>query len=275
MRKNKLEILCIGLMLSAFTNPIRAFNTKSIEIEQAGFTGLVVDEQGRAITGAKVSLYEIIYDEVNYTYYPKLLGESQTGTTGTFSFKDTKTNDSYRNGCIIAEKEGFSLSWASWNTRKGYTDFKIVLGRPVTLVGTVVDENDKPIPDAAVNIYLMVMGEEKNAQWLPSHLASKLFKTRTDIDGKFTFTGLPAWAKAEFVVAKTGRAKINTYKNSTPLNFTVGQKDIKLLMPVEARIEGVVVEKETGKPVSGVRLIVKEELNRWAQDPFHSRDDGT
>ncbi len=51
--------------------------------------------------------------------------------------------------------------------------------------------------------------------------------------------------------------------------------DIKLVLLVEARIEGVVVEKKTGKPTAGIKLLLKDDRNWWVQEPFDSKDDGT
>jgi protocatechuate 3,4-dioxygenase beta subunit len=134
----------------------------------------------------------------------------------------------------------------------------------------VVDENDKPVSEAQVGIYMLL----KNKQYLTSPVAPTLLSYNTNEDGKFIFKNLPLGTTADFLVEKTGYARTITWSANSRLRYTVGQTDIKLVLPIEARIEGIVVEKKTGKPVAGIRLIVKEQ-NRWVQDAFDSQDDGT
>lgn len=94
-------------------------------------------------------------------------------------------------------------------------------------------------------------------------VATELFKSITDAEGNFKFTKIPAEATADFIVKKEGRATVRTYKSTgmadQKLNYTAGQTDIKLVSPVEAKIEGIVVQKSTGKPVGDVQLMARSE----------------
>ncbi|MBL7185398.1 MAG: carboxypeptidase regulatory-like domain-containing protein [Phycisphaerae bacterium] len=245
------------------------------ESEVMTCTGKVADAKGRPIAGATVSFHQLVYNRATHTSDTALEGEVTTEADGKFSFSGSSEGDRGLYGYIVAEKEGLALSWANWNMRKGSIEIGLELGRPEALMGTVVDENNKPVPQAKVSVYMLKTGEEGKGQYLPKHVASKLFTTHTDRKGNFTFTNLPAEATADFLFTKEGRAKIDTWTTSARLTYAVGQSGIKLVLPPEARIHGVVLEKATGKPVSGVRLLVKDDRNHWAQEPFDSRDDGT
>jgi len=107
-----------------------------------------------------------------------------------------------------------------------------------------------------------------------------LFTSITDAEGNFKFTKIPAEATAEFIVKKEGRATIRTYKRGgmadQKLNYAAGQTDIKLVLPNEAKIEGIVIQKSTGKPVGGVKLIARSEqgIGYLGNTPIVSNDDG-
>lgn len=87
----------------------------------------------------------------------------------------------------------------------------------------------------------------KSRRYVTSRVARKLFMVRTDKSGKFAFTNLPVDATAELLFKKIGLATVNTFDRSRypagKLQFAPGQDDIKLVVPAEAKIEGIVVEK--------------------------------
>ena len=127
-----------------------------------------------------------------------------------------------------------------------------------------------------------LQGGPNGAKYITSIEPLDLLKTTTGANGVFAFNGIPAEAKAEFVVKKAGRATINTWNPKPPAGYNPGQytvqsKDIRIVQPVEARIEGKVIEKETGKPVGGVRLRCMGENpgGQFGAKPVVSKDDGT
>ncbi len=275
MRRNRIAVSCLALVIIFFVGLYDARSAENEEAKQVTCTGKVVDEQGRPIAGVKITLYEMIYNETTYSYDIKNPSEVTTKNDGAFSFSRRIENDRYRYAYIIAEKEGLAIGWANWRMRDGDADLEIKIGQPDALAGIVVNDNNKPISQAEVSIYMLLKGEGENKQYLTGGMATKLFTVKTDEEGKFIFTKLPAKATADFLVKKTGLATINTWTTSASLTYTAGQRDIKLALPVEAKIEGIVVEKETGKPAAGITLIVRQDRNRPAQEPFDSKDDGT
>jgi uncharacterized GH25 family protein len=61
------------------------------------------------------------------------------------------------------------------------------------------------------------------------------------------------------------------------MRYAVGQTDIRLTQPVEARIAGVVIQKETGQPVAGAKLAVTYANNRLldGHEMVRAEPDGT
>lgn len=266
MRRNKAAFLWMCLAIVAAIVSIS--HAVSKETNKITCTGKIVDAEAKPLIGAKVALYVNSRGLNSFSYGISPTEQVTSASDGSFFFSVLADSDNYINGYVVAEKEGLALGWSKWDMRKGSVELEIKLTVPNALAGVVVDENDKPVPAARVSIsYLHI-----NKQYLPRPFAPSLLSTDTDADGKFTFTNLPLGMTADFTVEKTGFATIGT--TSSQLRHTVEQRDIKFVLPVEARIEGIVVEKKTGKPAAGIRLIVKQR-NSWVQDAFNSKDDGT
>ncbi len=277
MRRNWTKFLCLGLTIIFVAGLAPA---RSEQDKQVTCTGKVVDEQDRPIAGAKVTLHEMVYNEAIRSYDTKVTGEVTTGTDGAFSFSINAVSDVYRYGYIVAEKEGLALHFAGWRMRDGDKEFQIKMGQSKELAGIVVDENNKPVSDAQVSISMLMIGSMRDEHGVSGPVATELFKSITDTEGNFKFTKIPAEATAEFIVKKEDRATVRTYKSTgmadQKLNYTAGQTDIKLLSPVEAKIEGIVVQKSTGKPVGGVKLIARSEqgVGYFRHTPLVSNEDG-
>jgi protocatechuate 3,4-dioxygenase beta subunit len=277
MRRNCLSVSCLSLTIIFIAGLAQA---QSEQAKQITCTGKVVDDQNRPIAGVKVALHEMVYSPTANSYDSKLIGEVTTSADGAFSFSTSAETDVYRYGYIVAEKEGLALGFAVWRIREGDKKLEIELGRPEELSGVVVDENDKPVADAQVSIAMLSIGTMQEDRGVGGPLAIELFTSTTDTAGKFKFTKIPPNATAEFIMKKDGRATVGTYKNTggadQKLNFAAGQADIKLVLPIEAKIEGIVVQKDTGKPVSGVQLTARSEqvIPYFRQKPLVPNEDG-
>jgi protocatechuate 3,4-dioxygenase beta subunit len=261
MGANRRAGLCMILavvFVVAFAKPesASAQNTVGEQARQVTCSGKIVDAEGRPIAGARVAFYEVAVGEIAFVYNVRLLKEATTKAEGAFSFS-AGVATTYRQGAIIAQKQGLAIGWASWQMRTSVQQ-DIVLCRPKELTGVVVDENDDPIAEATVFVAAGTIGDK---QYLPGPVSRQLLRTRTDQKGHFTFTGLPAGATFEFGIEKAGCATIVSMDRSRPpsdvLQFSPGQGDIKLVVPVEARIAGTVVEKTGGGPVAGAAIMVR------------------
>ncbi|MHC4395682.1 MAG: carboxypeptidase regulatory-like domain-containing protein [Planctomycetota bacterium] len=274
MRKDRIGVFCLAVIV-CFAGGLAAEEAKQITC-----TGKVIDAAGRPVGGAKVKLYELIVGEHSYSFEVEAVKELTTREDGAFTIEmTTDSGDLTSQWVILVEKEGLAIGWANWFRREDI-DVEIKLGEPKELAGVVVDENNKPIAEVEVNIYMLVIKEEQRSHYMTSKVATELFITKTDEQGKFVFSRIPAEATAEFLVKKAGRATVSTFKiegyRGGKMQFAPGQNDIKIVQPVEAKVEGMVVEKGTSKGVSGVRLMVTEGQNRpnFGQEAVESGADG-
>lgn len=281
-----LAVTCSSVSLRAQARRARIVSAgRPEEGKQVTCTGKIVDEQGRPVAKAKVGLYRLSLDSTVFSYDVELDQELTTEDDGAFRFEED-LDESHLTGqrIVFARKEGSAPGWANWRIAKDKENVQIKLGPPRTLAGTVTDESDNAIADARVSV-LVLMTPKMPGDDAPRHLlgqvARKWFATHTDADGKFVFDHIPADATAELLVEKQGRATISTfdptsYRGET-LQFSAGETDIKLTMPPEATIEGIVVEKGTDKPVAGVQLMVTRGRNQpnFGMKPVVSGEDGT
>jgi len=274
MRKKRSAILCCLVLLFGLVG-----HSTSEEANKISCTGKVVDVQGQPIVGARVRLYEVLYSATTYSYDIRLMEEATTKTDGVFSFSIIADSSAYLSGYIVAQKEGLAMDYGSWNINKDKA-LEIKLGQAKELAGIVVDQSDKPVSGAQLSISSLLIDEGEKLRSLIGLVTLKVLTTSTDSAGRFKFTGIPAEATAELIVKKDGRATVSTSRRvgyGEKLKFLAGQTDIKLVSPVEAKIEGVVVEKNTGKPIGGVEVKVWSERYIGYFQPISvvSKEDGT
>jgi hypothetical protein len=222
-------------------------------------SGKAVNLQGGPVEGAAMAVYQMIYTGTGSLPITEVLGQKNTGADGTFTLTVTPKSDSYVSGYVVARKEGLALGWAAWRAQV-QEQLDIILGEPKDLAGEAVDEQGRPLADVEVHVALGMMGKPEERR----HLSAPGFLTaKTDANGRFVFTALPAEATFELWAEKPGRATVGTFDRMTyrgiRYQLSPGQTGIRLTLPPEALIEGVVVEKESGKPAAGVRLMAESD----------------
>lgn len=248
---------------------------------QISFTGKVFDSQEKPVADANVVFYQVGYDASGSFSTTTRVRNVITGSDGAFAFTAPKEQDGYRQGSIIAHKEGLALGWAVWNMHQGNQQSDIKLGEPKELSGVVVDEGDGPVGDAEVSLALGIMGTGQDRRYLTSLAAARLLMVRTDGAGRFVFPNLPAGATFELLAKKAGRATVCSFNadvyRGEGCQFSPGQAGIKMVLPAEARLEGKVVEKAGGKPVGGVQLVAQPARRNLplATEPATSASDGS
>lgn len=248
---------------------------------QISFRGRTLDHQGNPLSDVKVTLYEVHYGESSRMPAAERIEEVTTGPDGAFVLTRTRESEGYRQGSVIARKDGLALGWAVWDMQEGAQQSDISLGPPRELGGVIVDEGGTPIVDAAVSIAIAIIGREQDRRYITYFVAPQLLTVRTDSSGRFVFPNLPGEATCELLLKKAGRATTCTFDASNysggKCQFSPGQEGIKLTLPAEARIEGVVVEKAGGKPVADVTLIAQPAQRGlpFAVEPVTSSQDGT
>lgn len=278
-RHSRTSVLCMTatlLLLAAAPGWYAA----AAQVRQVTFSGKVLDAAGRPLEGVKVRLYQETYGETAYSYEITAAAETKARADGSFAFKVPADSEGRQYGYVVAEKEGLALSFATWDMRADRT-FDLMLGEAKPLAGVVVDEGGQPVPEASVSIYILQIGDITQNRGLSMYVAPRLLTTRTDSAGRFRFANLPGQATAELLVRKAGRATVCTFVLSEyagrDRQYHVGQPDIRLTQPVEAKIEGSVVQSRTGQPVTGITLAVTYGNNRPLDgyDPIPVKADGT
>lgn len=259
---------------------------------QIHITGTVADSQGRPVESAKVTLYQTIHDEKASSLKVEAAQEELTGPDGAYSFTFTQGTNPYRARFLVARKDGLALGWDA-RRMLASRQSDIVLGEPKDLTGDVVDEKGQPIAEAEVGIAFAVMGKAEDCRLLA---VPSLLNTKTDSNGHFRFANMPAEATFEFLVRKPGCVTLNTFTqtlfsdSASPLSiaqiasgakkgqFSPRQTEIKFTLPLEARVEGMVVEKTSGKPVGGVQVTARADERQAGllpPDPVTTVEDGT
>ena len=275
MRGKWIAVLCIGFFLTLI-NYSTAQDTKEVT-----FTGRVFDDAGEPITGAEVGLYKIKIDVEAMSYDVELMQQLSTKDDGKFVFKTQADGDDLTGQTIIlVRKKGLAIGWANWRLNEN-AEVKITLDKADVLAGTVVDETKKPVADANVSISFMVVRTQEEPQYLIGRTLPGILTVKTDDEGKFSFKNIPGNATAEFIVKKTGKATVSTLDientQGDQLQFAAGQTDIEITMPVEAKIEGTVVDKAGSKPIAGIKMMAVKgsRPQPFSQEIYVSKEDGT
>ena len=218
--------------------------------------GKVVGQQGEPIAGAKVAVYKTIWCEwAAIGFKQPLLTKTETDAQGDFTVRIPLAADQ---AVMVASGKDVSMGWYNWN-RKWRADDKILISltKPMRLAGTVLNDEGAPVAGAEVRALLMI-AEDGVLRTLQGFDPLESLVTRSDSEGHFLFDGIPADARADFIVSAPGRARLytRTVEQEMAARWPAGATDIRIVLPVEAKVVGKVIEKETGKPVGNVRLTI-------------------
>ncbi len=162
-----------------------------------------------------------------------------------------------------------------------------MLTPPALLVGTVVDEAEKPVADAEVSVVVAISEIQlesggRNFAYLTGKPAGDTFKARTGADGRFRIEGFPSNATASLTVKVAGKAPRSGQQESfspDSLPFHAGQDDIQLVVEPAGSVEGKIVAEGGSSSLPVARLFIQPEgptyFGKAAQEPVESRTDGT
>ncbi|MBN2590960.1 MAG: carboxypeptidase regulatory-like domain-containing protein [Sedimentisphaerales bacterium] len=223
-------------------------------------SGRVINTGGEPVESVKVGFYIVSLSTEDLSYQVTLIEEIETDKEGKFKFETEKRLfDNTTQAIIIAQKEGFGLGWDN-RSMTGSEDFEIKLYPAAPVAGVVVDESEKPVEGAEVLLAFLMVKNNDERRFTIGELMPDMLSAKTDEQGKFSFSNIPENAEFDFRIKKPGRATIVTldmekYRSTQALTHKAGKTDIKIVQPAEAILNGVVVEKDTGKPVSGTQVI--------------------
>lgn len=139
---------------------------------------------------------------------------------------------------------------------------RIVLQKGISVQGQVTDEKDKPIANATVRILAVPVGSQRVAAILPGGVVLpssqewlEWFAITTDKQGRFSLS-LPPDQPFQLMASAKGYweawSKVFTLQNDKPATLP----PIKLPY-ADGALEGIVVDEETGKPITGAIVKVR------------------
>ncbi len=268
-------VRCVGSLILFLAGPVFSQETIMREVifaqpspkaadqakQAASVAGKVIDASGQPVSQAKVALAAMKWSEGDGAMKTESEQQGLTGPGGAFSFDVVRpAENEYRWMVVTVDKPGLAWGWSSLSSSDKMESQEIRLTQPKSIAGTVADEAGRPMAGAQVTLASAVVPGGENGRSFGGDLAERLFAASTDAQGRFRFDRLPADASVDLQVSKPGRATLNTGDARTvwtgTLQYSAGKEDIQIQLPPEARIAGVVVEKESGKPVSAVKVEV-------------------
>lgn len=228
---------------------------------------MVVNSKGEAVSEARIMIYGIkgSYSVSDFPVRVVQLTETKTDAEGRFEIEvDLQTVEDTDSQFVVVEADGFALGWSSCDYFDASAEKAIVLEKPSVVAGKVIDADGSPINGVMVSAIIISSRAKETYYVWTDDLASAVASTgvltdTTDGAGQFRIEKIPFDATIEFVVRdKLGRyLKTSTWNASEYRDkgkFEAGAKDIVITMPKASIVTGVVVDKETGEFVKGVRV---------------------
>jgi len=202
--------------------------------------GSVVDNNGWPIEGAAIRL--IAWDPAKDAMVLK--HETQSAADGCFSMRVPAWV--YR-GRVVAGKDGFAHDWMSVQACPLLPAIRLKLEKSAAIAGRIEDGGGKPIRGATVTATTNGPGYMSGDVTGLDHLDWLI--ARSDEHGRFKLPGLRPNSSVDLSTRAAGFAEMER-----AIFATAGQQDVTITMLPAGRIEGKVIDADTGKPLAGVGL---------------------
>lgn len=249
-------------MISCWLILVSVFGSVGLNAEaQQSCIGRVVDDSAQPLSGVTVTLYTWT---VSRTGQPGgLTTTSQTtDQDGSFVFSAPaaqQADDGRQQALVLARKDGFAMAWDGWNTKEDLASV-LKLTKTASVGGKVVSDDGRPVTGAEVEL---VHFSVYRKIYVPQASLVPGFSTKTGTDGSFSFGDLAEETTTEFLVRAQGCATVCTYDPcSSTGGFSPGQAGIRIVMAPEAKIEGKVIDKATGKGAGGLTVKCSDATNK-------------
>ncbi|RPI63163.1 MAG: hypothetical protein EHM48_02895, partial [Planctomycetaceae bacterium] len=212
--------------------------------------GVVVDKDNKPIAGATVRAFGVVETAEQGTNVTTLvpLGKATSGDDGTYSIVRAEAGNPKNRTFVVAEKDEYAVGCSDVRSDVAGS-VKIIMAAPVITGGQVVDNHGKPIAGARVQLMIQ---SNPYGMFLISVPECEVIATFTDVDGKFEFKNTPERSACAFIVSAPGKATINTGDRNG--HTQSGNKKIKISLPDEAAIQGVLKNASNDKPLVGVTI---------------------
>ncbi|MCP4456229.1 MAG: hypothetical protein GY809_32630, partial [Planctomycetes bacterium] len=241
--------------------------------ERTEITGHVHDDQSRVVEGAEVAIYELHGDDYYSPRFAKSLGAlKKTDSQGQFAF--TVMAEPHHDIYVIARKEGLALGWDYLHKKvdiykRARNLFNIVLKKPYTLSGRLVDLEGKSVEGANIQVFTRENGGDivcEPRDW---------FSVKTGSQGQFTFDNLPLDLVAMFYVEAPHRDIAYIYPPQAMTGnacggYNVDWDDIELKLPPVTTIQGQLINKDTNQGIEGLNLVLYAHEGRQIKWRFRS-----
>ena len=237
-------------------------------------SGKVVDYKSRPVEGAEIAVYQQLFNYDVGKEYGKLIEHfEKTDSNGNFAVNsDILTVRGI--ACIVARKEGFALGWDIFYTPLGRPDNKlIVLEKPTSLSGILVDEKGHPVANAKVQA-VPKSSYSRNLEQSPIIEPKQWFITKTDANGRFRFDNFSADVNTDFRVEAPGWSLTYRYTTNfmSAFGFAAGSSDIQLVLPPERTITGKVIDAESRAAIKGVKLYFQPADIEKNNNPYYPKE---
>lgn len=234
-------------------------------------SGQVVDYQARPVVGAELAVYEGQYQYRCVTETVLSRGHL-TDRLGRFSFAIPQMTQ--RQTMLVARKAGLALGWDGLNygtNTKAQGNFLLVLERPCTLSGIVVDHQGQPVSGASVQALPKTSYMSRLSQ-RPVLGPRDWFTVTTDEQGRFRFDQMSPDVSTDLRVSSATHTCTYMYTThyQNCCGFALAQKGIRLVLPREYPVKGRAMSVDSNKPIPGVELVIltgrdrEDIVNRYA-----------
>jgi protocatechuate 3,4-dioxygenase beta subunit len=222
-------------------------------------SGAVTDADGNPLAGATVEYwsYEGPLNEL------RMKSRFTTRDDGAFALEVSRDI-----GFLLAQKTRLGPAWRQLTPQlnpAGEADQRLALSPPSALAGTVMDESNRPVANAAV--FATIAASEISLEnggrmfsYLRGKIARECFGARTDAAGHFRIENFPTNASAMLAVSAPGKALRQAAMDSVSydaLPWHSGQEDIQLVVEPAGAIEGKIVAEGGEQPLPIARLVLQ------------------
>jgi RNA polymerase sigma factor (sigma-70 family) len=224
-------------------------------------TGQVVDAQGKAVPGARISVVAAVESPLRNTHWPEavpqVLGEGKADAQGKFRLTVPRTSRArHAETFLLAASPGHGLARAGFDVDARQPDLKLALAPEQVVHGRLINLQGLPAQKVRVRV-LKIVGEKKQQNALmielptpPRGLTTWPGPATSDDKGRFTLKGLPAHSTLTLQVEGDDRFAHQRLECKT------ADKEKTWSLGPGYVLHGTVTCADTGKAVPNIQVVV-------------------